>query len=284
MITFWQNIPLYLNPIIFTLGNFSFRWYSLGYLLVLATIYFMLKKRFQKIASTNFTFDQLENILLFSFLGALLGGKIGYILFYDWSNFINNPLMSFSPFLNGKFVGIYGMSFHGGLLGAILFGWLICRKYKLNFYQILNFIIPVFPLGYFWGRMGNFMNGELYGRITTSKIGMHFSQVDAKQNILRHPSQLYEAFGEGILLFFILRYFTEKTKWQNKMFPLFLIFYGLIRFIIEFFRQPDPQLGFIALNWLTMGQILCMVMIGVGTVILIFNSKFSIFKQFSNKQ
>lgn len=267
---FWQNIPLYINPVIITVGNLSIRWYSVGYILTFLTIYLILRRLIKTTDNLSLSLEQLENILLFSFFGALVGGKIGYIIFYDWTNFITNPLLSFWPFSNGSFTGLYGMSFHGGLIGTLLVGWLVCKKYKLSFWNIANFIIPVFPLGYFWGRMGNFMNGELYGQITENKIGMHFSDSDVKLNILRHPSQLYEAFGEGLLLFLILLYFSKKKLWTNSMLPLFLIFYGLIRFVIELFRQPDKHLGFIA-GWLTMGQILCIVMVTVGSILLIFN-------------
>lgn len=275
MLEFWQNLPLHLNPIIVTIGNFSLRWYSLGYILSLMTIYLFLRQKFKKRNNPrNLTLDKLENILLFAFLGALLGGRIGYAIFYDWSNFIIHPWQTLSPFTNNNnFIGFYGMSFHGGLLGALLSGWFITKKYNLSFSKILNFITPAFPLGYFWGRLGNFMNGELYGRITESKVGMHFNQTDKQLETLRHPSQLYEALGEGLLLFFILQYCTHRKACQNKLFPLFLIFYGLIRFLIEFFRQPDPQLGFVALDWMTMGQILCGLMIVIGGALFI-KSKF----------
>ena len=284
MLTTWQNIPLYINPVAFTIGDLSIRWYSLGYLLAFLTIYLILKRRFAFTDNTplvrskasdkwdigGLTFAQLESILLFSFLGALMGGKIGYIIFYDLANFIASPLLSFWPFSNGIFIGLYGMSFHGGLIGALLAGFIACKKYKIDFGKVVNFIIPVFPLGYFWGRIGNFMNGELYGRATESKIGMYF-----KDNplVLRHPSQLYEAFGEGLLLFFILLYFSKKKIWANNMFPLFLIFYGLIRFVIEFFRQPDEHLGFV-INWLTMGQVLCIIMIVIGLLVLFYKKTF----------
>ncbi len=269
MLELWQNLPLHLNPVIFTIGNFSFRWYSLGYILALTTIYLFLRQQFKKGANPkNLTLDKLENILLFAFLGALLGGRIGYTIFYDWSNFIIHPWQTLLPFTDdGSFSGFYGMSFHGGLIGALLVGWLVVSKYKLNFYEILNFIISAFPLGYFWGRLGNFMNGELYGRVTEDKIGMYFNQSDKRLGALRHPSQLYEALGEGLLLFFILQYCTHKKTCQNKLFPLFLIFYGLIRFLVEFFRQPDSQLGFIAFGWMTMGQVLCGLMVVIGSFI-----------------
>jgi len=271
----WSELPLKLNPIAFTIGNFSLRWYSLGYLLTLLTIYLFLKHKFAtKTAPKNLTTDKLENILFFSFLGALLGGRLGYAIFYDWSNFIAHPLLTFWPFsTQGTFTGFYGMSFHGGLLGALLTAKIICKKYSIPFYEFLNFFIPAFPLGYFWGRLGNFINGELYGRQTNNKIGMYFSENNKAQHLLRHPSQLYEALGESILLFFILNHFSKQKKWQNKLFPLFLIFYGIIRFVIEFFRQPDPQLGFIAFGWLTMGQALCLGMIGVGLLFLILANK-----------
>ncbi len=282
MLEFWQNLPLYINPIIFSIGNLSFRWYSLGYVLALITIYILLKYQLKNnrniFIPKNLSLSKLENILLAGFLGALLGGRIGYIVFYDWTNLIYHPWQIFWPFSDGSFVGFYGMSFHGGLLGALLAGWLICKKYSLDFWKIVNFIIPAFPLGYFWGRIGNFMNGELYGRFTDSNLGMHFKSDNATeiaillgsvpQNPLRHPSQLYEAFGEGILLFFILAYFTRKKFWNQNLLWLFLIFYGIIRFAIEFFRQPDPQLGFMFLGWMTMGQILSLGMFSIGLIIL----------------
>ncbi len=275
MLELWQNLPLHLNPVIFTIGNFSFRWYSLGYILALTTIYLFLRRQFKKGANPkNLTLDKLENILLFTFLGALLGGRIGYAILYDWSDFVIHPWQTLLPFTDdGSFSGFYGMSFHGGLIGTLLVGWLIVSKYKLNFYEVLNFIIPAFPLGYFWGRLGNFMNSELYGRVTESKIGMYFNQSDKQLGILRHPSQLYEALGEGLLLFLILQYCSHKKTCQNNRFPLFLIFYGLIRFLIEFFRQPDAQLGFVALGWITMGQVLCSLMIVVGIVMSFKNLK-----------
>ncbi len=271
MLEFWQNLPLNLNPIIFSVGNISFRWYSLGYILALVTIYLFLKHQLEKnrwsFIPQSLSLGKLENILLISFLGALLGGRIGYTIFYDWTNFISHPWQIFWPFSNGSFIGFYGMSFHGGLIGALLAGWLICKKYHLDFWKIVNFIIPAFPLGYFWGRLGNFMNGELYGRVTENNIGMHFSDSDAKLDILRHPSQLYEALGEGVLLFFVLAYFSRKKIWNQNLLWLFLIFYGIIRFAIEFLRQPDAHLGFIALDWLTMGQILSLGMIIVGVAL-----------------
>jgi phosphatidylglycerol:prolipoprotein diacylglycerol transferase len=266
MLVFWQNIPRHINPVAFTIGNLSIRWYSLGYILALLTIYLLLRRKISK-ENSFITLEQLENILSFSFFGGLLGGRFGYTIFYDWTNFISHPWQIFWPFSDGSFVGFYGMSFHGGLIGALLAGWLICKKYNLDFWKIVNFIIPVFPLGYFWGRLGNFMNGELYGRATESKIGMYFSDSDAKLNILRHPSQLYEALGEGVLLFFVLVYFSRKKIWNQNLLWLFLIFYGIIRFAIEFLRQPDAHLGFIALDWLTMGQILSLGMIIVGVAL-----------------
>lgn len=280
MLFFWQNIPLYISPVIFTIGNLSIRWYSLAYILAILTIFFLAKKELLKKNNANFlTQGHLENILFFSFLGALLGGKIGYIIFYAWHNFLSNPMATISPFTNHTFVGFYGMSFHGGLLGVLLFSWSYCKKYKLSFRKIVNFLVPFFPLGYLWGRVGNFMNGELYGRITENQIGMHFKDYPDQ---LRHPSQFYEALGEGLLLFLILKYFSQ-YRFKNKLLKnlnlsdnilaLFLVFYGLIRFAIEFFRLPDPQLGFILFSWLTMGQILCILMIIVGIIILWIRNK-----------
>ncbi len=276
MLPFWADLPLHLNPVIFQIGGLSLRWYSLSYLLALLTIYLLLKNRLSNNRNipANLNLGNLEIILFSAFLGAIIGGKIGYLIFYDFSNLVHHPLSTLSPFdSQNKFIGFYGLSFHGGLVGAILSSWWTSRKYKIDFYSLLNFATPAFPLGYFWGRLGNFFNRELYGRLTDSPLGMYFSPTEKRAGLLRHPSQLYEALGEGLVLFLILQYCQRFPTCQNKLFPLFLILYGIIRFLIEFFRQPDPQLGFIALGWLTMGQLLCLLMIFIGITVLLFYRK-----------
>lgn len=276
MLSFWQSIPQKINPVALQVGDFNILWYSLSYILAFFTVYFFLKLRTKKefvlakkIFKNDKPFELLETLFLVSIVGLFLGAKIGFIIFYDLSNFIAQPIQSISPFSNGVFVGISGLSFHGAVIGIILAGIWFCKKYSLNFFDIANFVIIAIPLGYFWGRLGNFMNGELYGRVTESSIGMCFPNARNCESGLRHPSQLYEAFGEGLFIFLLL-WFLQKTKLGgNFLFPAWLISYGLIRFLIEFFREPDVNIGFAVLN-LTIGQILCFCMILVGFTIILF--------------
>ncbi|EKE19963.1 MAG: hypothetical protein ACD_8C00076G0010, partial [uncultured bacterium] len=207
--------------------------------------------------------------LLISFFSALIGGRIGYVIFYDFQYFLISPLAIISPYdSSGEFVGIFGMSYHGALLGVLLGSWIFLKRKKINFLTWADFVVPAVALGYFFGRLGNFFNGELYGRITNSSWGMYFR---SDRNNLRHPSQLYEAFLEGLFLFVILWIF-QSASWSKKMpkgflFSIYLIGYGALRIFAEQFRQPDPQIG-ILLDHFTLGQLLSLVMIFGGVVIL----------------
>lgn len=260
----WNTLPLKIDPILYDFGWMALRWYSLGYLFALLTILFLtswrLKKNeiayFQKQVHLN---DRLFSVLFFSFLGMLIGAKLGYIFFYDWQNFLLAPWQNLNPFLNGKFVGFFGLSFHGGLIGILLGSLYACKKENMTWLKLADLIIPIFPLAYFWGRIGNFFNGELFGRVTSAPWGMYFS---ADLQNLRHPSQLYEALGEGILLFLILWPIRNQSRFQEKFLFLFLFFYGFIRFFLEFFRQ-EP---FFIFNLLTKGQFLCLIMVFIGIV------------------
>jgi len=212
--------------------------------------------------------DVVQNYLLWAMMGVLIGGRLGYAAFYNLKFFISSPLAIISPFdcSNGcRFVGISGMSFHGGVIGIVLLSIFFCRKYTIEFWDFADLLAPAIPLGYTFGRLGNFINGELYGRSTDAPWGMYFPLDPAYQ--LRHPSQLYEAFFEGIFLFTILWTLRKKRYFNGFLLSLYLIGYGLVRFCIEFVREPDPQLGLI---WepMTMGQILCAAMILGGTLIM----------------
>jgi phosphatidylglycerol:prolipoprotein diacylglycerol transferase len=169
-------------------------------------------------------------------------------------------------FSNGfQFVGISGMSYHGGLIGVLLAALIYCRKSGLDFWRAADLIIPSIPLGYTFGRLGNFINGELYGRVTTRPIGMFFP--DAPGRSLRHPTQLYEAFFEGLFLFVLLWMSRKKLKSPGIFMGVYLIGYGTVRFFIEFFREPDAQIGFVVLSF-TMGQLLCFTMLVCGALVL----------------
>jgi phosphatidylglycerol:prolipoprotein diacylglycerol transferase len=166
-----------------------------------------------------------------------------------------------------SFTGISGMSYHGGLIGVILVAWLYIRKAGLDWWRMADLYLPAIPLGYTFGRLGNFINGELFGRVTTASIGMYFPMAQAGE--LRHPSQLYEAFFEGIFLFAVLWSIRKIKMPKGAMLALYLIGYGTVRFFIEYFRQPDAHLGFVLFSF-SMGQVLCLLMIGCGVSLLIY--------------
>ncbi len=264
MFNFYQNIPQYLNPIAFSVGFLNIRWYSLMYLVGLIIIVSLLKWRISK-KETYFKYNDVLDFLIYSFGGVLIGGRIGYVIIYNWNYYAQHLSEIVSPFdARGNFVGLYGMSYYGAVIGFFLIACFFCRKRKINFWRILDFVVPTIPAGYFFGRIGNFLNGELYGRATNGWWGMFFG--NEKQ--LRHPSQLYEAFFEGFVLFVILWILRNKfSKKQGLLTGIYVIGYGMIRFFLEFLRQPDEQLGFI-ISFLTMGQILSLLMIIIGIIII----------------
>jgi phosphatidylglycerol:prolipoprotein diacylglycerol transferase len=197
-------------------------------------------------------------------IGVLLGARLGYVLIYNFVYYLQHPLEIFLPFsfADGiRFIGISGMSYHGGVIGVIIMSVLFCRKRKIDFWKFADLICPAIPLGYTFGRLGNFINGELFGRATTMPWGMYFP-LDAT-NTLRHPSQLYEAAFEGILLFIILWLLRKKTGVDGSLLGLYIFGYGLARFIVEFFREPDFAVGLISI-----GQFLCLLMMLAGIMIL----------------
>jgi phosphatidylglycerol:prolipoprotein diacylglycerol transferase len=203
----------------------------------------------------------------------MLGARLGYVFFYNFSYYMSNPLEILLPFsFSGglHFTGLAGMSYHGGLLGVITATALFCRKYKIKFWQYVDFLIPSIPLGYTFGRIGNFINGELFGRVTEMPWGMYFPQ--DRTNQLRHPSQLYEAFFEGIFLFLILWTIRKKKLFNGFFLSLYIIGYGTVRFFIEIVREPDEHIGYFY-NTLTLGQILCIFMILSGLGIYYFRKK-----------
>ncbi|KKP59019.1 MAG: Prolipoprotein diacylglyceryl transferase [Candidatus Moranbacteria bacterium GW2011_GWF1_34_10] len=263
MLDFYQNLPSLINPIVFSFGSFSMYWYSLMYVIGFVTILFLLYWRVYK-KETDMAWDDIFDFLLNSFLAIIIGGRLGYVVLYNLDYFSSNPLEIIFPFgENGNFTGIYGMSYHGGVLGFILVTYLFCKKRKINFLKLTDFVLPAIPAGYFFGRIGNFLNGELYGRVIDKMWGMNFGD-----GLLRHPSQLYEAFFEGVILFLILWLLRNRLAKNIGMISgLYILGYGTARFVIEFLREPDSQIGFV-IGVLTMGQMLSVIMIFGGLYLI----------------
>ena len=263
----WQHLPQNISPVIFEIGWFKLQYYGLMYIVAFGITFFLVLYRLKYEKQFRFTTDQIKDIMTYLILGLIAGARLGYVLFYNFSYYIKHPLEIILPFSfsNGiTFTGISGMSYHGGLIGATIAAWLYFHRAKLAWWSGVDLFVPVIPLGYTFGRLGNFMNGELFGRVTTSPIGMYFPMAPAGE--LRHPSQLYEALFEGIFLFVIL-WSIRKIKIPNgAMLAFYLIGYGIVRFFIEYFREPDAHLGFVWLSF-SMGQILCLLMIAAGSLL-----------------
>lgn len=245
------------DPIIFQIGPLLVRWYGLMYLCGFAAFWYLGTLRARKTGSFIHP-DQISDFLFYAVLGVIVGGRVGSVLFYNFEYFMRDPSHLFKIWEGG-------MSFHGGLIGVLIVIWLYQRKQGWGFFCLGDFIAPLVPLGLGFGRIGNFINGELWGRPTESSWGIIFPQVD---QLARHPSQLYQAALEGGLLFLVLWIYSIKPRARGSVSGWFLILYGMFRFIIEFVRQPDQHLGFIAFEWLTMGQLLSLPMIAAGALLL----------------
>ncbi|MCX5834599.1 MAG: prolipoprotein diacylglyceryl transferase [Deltaproteobacteria bacterium] len=263
---FWQHLPSSINPNIFQIGSFQVRYYSLMYIVAFALTYFLVVFRLEK-EKFPYTRETIQDFMLWAIIGVILGGRLGYVLFYNFDYYLRHLSEIFLPFdfSHGiRFVGISGMSYHGGLVGLLAASVIFCNKYRISFWNIADLFAPAVPLGYTFGRIGNFINGELWGRATTVPWGMYFP-LDSS-GLLRHPSQLYEAFFEGVLLFAVLWGLRKKRYFEGFFVALYMVGYGLVRFFIEFYREPDAQLGFV-IGSLSMGQVLSLLMVIAGVVI-----------------
>lgn len=262
-ITTWQQIPEHIKPYIFRIGSFELRYYALMYIVAFTIVYLLSLYRIKN-EDYDYSKEAIENYFTWAIIGLMAGARFGYVLFYDFSYFMYRPLEIILPFSFSDgihFTGLSGMSYHGGLIGVIAATALFCRKYKFDFWQFTDFLVPSIPLGYMFGRIGNFINGELYGRTTSMPWGMHFPLDFTNQ--LRHPSQLYEGFFEGLFLFFMLWSIRRRKFFHGFYLAVYIIGYGTARFFIEYVREPDPHLG-IFFNTVTMGQLLCLGMIAGG--------------------
>lgn len=246
------------DPVAFALGPLQVRWYGLMYLLGFVCGWVLGRYR-AKQPNSGWTAAQVDDLVFYIALGVILGGRIGYVLFYGFSSLLRDPLMLFRIWEGG-------MSFHGGFLGVLLSMVLFARKYRKAFWVTIDFVAPLIAPGILFGRIGNFINGELWGRVTDLPWGMVFRQTG--DGLPRHPSQLYEVALEGVALFIIVWLFSAKPRPAMAVSGVFALAYGIFRFLVEFVRQPDAQLGYLAFGWLTMGQILSLPLIVVGLILL----------------
>ena len=253
------------DPVAFTFFSLEIRWYSLAYIfgIIFGWIYC---KKLIKDVKLQYLFD---NYISYLIVGIILGGRLGYVIFYNFSYYLKNPIEIFMIW-NG------GMSFHGAIIGIIICSYFFSKKYKMQFFLFLDLVAISSPIGIFFGRIANFINGELVGKVTNNNWGVIFPQIDI---FPRHPSQLYEAFLEGILLFILMNliYFRKNYKIGTCSY-MFLIYYGILRIISEFFREPDMHIGRI-IGPLSMGMILSLILILIG-IFIYYNEKENKFKKF----
>jgi len=253
---YWNHIYEHFNPVAVDLGFIAVHWYGIMYVLALLSALWFAKFIIKKDRI------QIEDSVIDAFfiwieIGVILGARIGYILFYDphTAYYLTHPWQIFNPFADGEFVGIRGMSYHGAILGALIATLLFGRKHPGEIYKLLDIVGLAVPVGYIFGRIGNFLNQELIGRATDLPWGIY---VDG---ILRHPSQLYEAFLEGIVVAALIYLYREHKRFDGELLPVYGILYGIARFTAEFWREPDAQLGFICCGWMSMGQLMSLLMI-----------------------
>lgn len=247
-----------IDPVAFHIFSWPVYWYGLMYLFGFLVGYVLLSTRIRR-GTTGFTMDDLSDLTFYVALGVIIGGRLGYMLFYDWRVLFTDPLLIFQTWKGG-------MSFHGGLLGVLIALFFCQRKLHKSLLVMTDFIAPIIPVGLGAGRIGNFINGELAGRVTTAPWGMIFPGAGPYP---RHPSQLYEFFFEGIVLFLILWIYSRKPRPLGAISGMFALFYGIFRFGVEFFREPDAPIGFVAFGWLTEGQLLSVPLILVGIALIV---------------
>ncbi len=255
-----------IDPIAISLGPIKIHWYGLMYLVAFIALWVFGVQR-AKQPGSNWTAEQVGDAVFYGALGVILGGRLGYVLFYNFSHYLHYPGDMFKVWQGG-------MSFHGGLLGVMAALWLFARKQKKTFLQVTDFFAPWVPIGLGAGRIGNFINHELWGRVTDLPWGMVFPNAGP---LPRHPSQLYQFALEGVILFFILWLYSRKPRPTGAVSGMFLLFYGIFRLLAEFVREPDAQLGFIV-GFFTMGQLLSVPMILAGILLVL-----SVYKKSSHR-
>ncbi|MGD0280870.1 MAG: prolipoprotein diacylglyceryl transferase [Dissulfurispiraceae bacterium] len=251
-----------IRPEIVKVGPFTVRWYGMMYLIGFALSYLLVRYQIKAGASRlprlrALELGEVDSLYSYLILGLLIGARLGYVVFYNLSFYFTHPMELFAVWHGG-------MSFHGGLIGSVVAGFLFCKKFKLNFWHTADLIIVTAPIGLGFGRLGNFINGELFGRVTGVPWAMVFPSGGP---LPRHPSQLYEFFLEGVVLFIVLWTLRARHYKSGMLTAFFLVLYGAFRFFAEFFREPDEQLGFV-LGMFTMGQVLSLSMLLMGVMVL----------------
>ena len=246
-----------INPVALSLGPLQIHWYGLMYVFGFFAGWMLGRWRASRPGS-GWTVADVDDLVTWAMVGVVVGGRFGYVLFYDLAAFLRDP---------GELVRIWngGMSFHGGLAGVLAALWWWGRRHHRHFLTVVDFVAPLVPPGLFFGRLGNFINGELWGAVTTSAVGVIFPTGGP---LPRHPSQLYEAALEGLLLFGIVWVYSAKPRAVGRVSGLFGVLYGVFRFAVEFVRQPDAHIGYLAFGWLTMGQVLCVPLVCIGAWLL----------------
>lgn len=301
------NYPSWISP--YVIKGLPIRWYAVMYVFAFATAYILFMGLLKEKENRDIKKESAEDLFIYCVIGLLIGARLGSCLFYDDAlYYLSHPWLIFWPFRNGEFVGLPGMSYHGGVIGAIVAGFIYTKVKKISFLRFADLITSAIPFAYTWGRLGNFINGELYGRVTTSSLGMVFPTAESFStthqwvrsvadtvgivyspgdyvNLPRWPSQLFEAFFEGIVLGIIIWFVVRKIKKKRNMadgtiLASYLMGYGLIRFILEYFRQPDSDIGYVighssniylfesVLN-ISKGQVFCLLMVIGGLALLL---------------
>jgi phosphatidylglycerol:prolipoprotein diacylglycerol transferase len=248
-----------IDPVAIRIGPISIYWYGIMYLVGFGGGWWLGRRRARE-AWRGWRQEQVDDLVFYIVLGVLLGGRLGYVLFYDFGNFLADPVSLFKVWQGG-------MSFHGGLIGVILAMVLFARRRETTFFNVADFVAPLVPIGLGAGRVGNFINGRLWGKETDLPWGMMFPDPRAG-GVPRHPSQLYEVLLEGVALFVVLWLFSKRPRPVMATSALFLLLYGVFRFSVEFVRVPDPQYGYLAFGWVTMGQLLSLPMVFAGALML----------------
>lgn len=242
-----------ISPVAFSIGPLEMHWYGIMYLIGFGVGWGLARWRASK-PHSGWTSVEVDDLLTQVMLGVIIGGRLGYVVFYDPAAYLADPLEIFRLWHGG-------MSFHGGLVGALAAFWLFARRHQKTFWQVSDFVAPLVPQAIMWGRLGNFINGELWGKATTLPWGMVFHGAGP---LPRHPSQLYEAMLEGLILFTAIWIYSGKPRKPGAVSGFFAIGYALARIIVEFVRVPDAHIGYLAFGWLTMGQVLCLPVLAIG--------------------